>query len=97
MTESEIRAVVRQVIAEERHAIDERMDAAVLRGVSLILTGFSMDTDEQKEVRSDFSYIRRLRRASEKIGNVGITAMITVLVGGFISALWLGFKAAVGK
>lgn len=100
MTADEIKSIVRQVLAEERDAYEAAHDTVVLKTISAILTGFGIeddDKDEKREIKEDFRYLRRWRKGSEKITGLGLTAIVTVFVGGLVSALGLGIKAMVGK
>src|SRR4051794_14647144 len=97
MTEDEIRHIVHQVLLEERLDNTDKHDAAMLKTVSAILTSFGIEEDERKDIAEDFRYLRRWRLGAERVQGVGITAIVTLLVGGTVSALWLGVKALIGK
>lgn len=97
VSEDEIRLMVRQVLREERDAMEEKLDTNTIKTIAAILTGFGIDEDEKKEVKEDFRYLRRWRKGSERMTGVGMTAVIMLFVGGAASALWLGFKTIIGK
>jgi len=88
----EISAVVREAIKVQLHA---ELDTIVLKTVSSILTTFGMNDDDRADMRDDFAYLRRWRKTSENISRGGWIAIMTVLVSGFASAIWLAAKTAI--
>lgn len=55
------------------------------------------DSDERREMRLDFMHLRRWREACDSaINKVGAT-VITVIVGGIFSLLWVGAKTHLFK
>ena len=94
MTPAEIRTIVQQVIAEERKTWADQPinDAAVLKVVSAIMTGFGINDDDRKAIREDFIYLRRWRETSDRIQNGGWIALMTVLVSGVAAAIYMGIK-----
>lgn len=95
MTKEEIREIIRQVLIEERAGTN--VDEAMLKTISAILTSFGIPDDERKDIAEDFRYLRRWRLGAERIQGVGLTALVTMIVGGALSAAWLVLKAALGK
>ncbi len=95
MTEDEIRRVVADVLAEQHRK--NGTDEVVLRTVAAILTTFGMDDDDRQELKRDFQWLRRWRISVEQAGGFTVRAIVTVVISGFIGALWLGFKIMVGK
>jgi hypothetical protein len=49
------------------------------------------------EFRKDIEHTRKWRLALEAIQVRGITAAIGIIIAGFVGALWLGVKTALGK
>ena len=49
------------------------------------------------EMRADFQHLRRRRRSVEQAQSYTFKAVITVIVTGFVGAVWLGIKATLGK
>src|SRR5258708_23647999 len=49
------------------------------------------------ELRADFQHLRRWRKSVEQAQSYTFKAVITVIVTGFIGAVWLGIKATLGK
>ncbi|QWG14815.1 PBSX family phage terminase large subunit [Bradyrhizobium sediminis] len=49
------------------------------------------------ELRADFQHLRRWRKSVEQAQSYTFKAMITVIVTGFVGAVWLGIKAMLGK
>ncbi len=97
MTPEDIREIVSAVLEEESKRRGAAVDEVVMKAVATILTSFGMNEDDRKELQADFSHLRRWRKSVEQAQGYGLKAIITVLVGGFLGALWMGIKAAVGK
>lgn len=94
MTDAELDAIADRVAARMQH---NDIDATVLQTVAAILKGFGMRAEDEAAISEDFRYLRKWRLGSERVGSIGVTALVTVMVGGVLSALWIGFKSMVGK
>jgi hypothetical protein len=93
MTHDEVKAVIHDVLAEQR----EDHDQVVLKTISAILTSFGIDDDDRKEIRADFIHLRKWRKSVEQAQSYTFKAVITVIATGFVGAVWMGIKAALGK
>jgi hypothetical protein len=93
MTNDEIKAVIHEVISEQ----SQDQDQVVLKTISAILTSFGIDDDDRKEIKADFTHLRKWRKSVEQAQSYTFKAVITTIVGGVLGALWIGFKAALGK
>jgi hypothetical protein len=49
------------------------------------------------EVRADFQHLRRWRKSVEQAQGFTFKAVISIIVAGFLGAVWLGIKAMLGK
>jgi phage terminase large subunit len=49
------------------------------------------------EVRADFQHLRRWRKSVEQAQSYTFKAVITIIVTGFVGAVWLGLKVMLGK
>jgi phage terminase large subunit len=49
------------------------------------------------EMRADFQHLRRWRKSVEQAQSYTFKAVITVIVTGFVGAVWLGVKVVLGK
>jgi hypothetical protein len=49
------------------------------------------------EMRADFQHLRRWRRSVEQAQSFTFKAAITIIVTGFVGAVWLGVKVILGK
>jgi ABC-type transporter Mla maintaining outer membrane lipid asymmetry permease subunit MlaE len=49
------------------------------------------------EMRADFQHLRRWRKSVEQAQSYTFKAVITVIVTGFVGAVWLGIKIMLGK
>ena len=96
MTADDIKAVVREVLDEQRQ-IEPDHDAVVLKTIATLLTSFGIDEEDRVELRADFQHLRRWRKSVEQAQSYTFKAIITVIVTGFLGALWLGVKTMLGK
>lgn len=49
------------------------------------------------ELRADFQHLRRWRKSVEHAQSFTFKAAITIIVTGFVGAVWLGVKVMLGK
>lgn len=97
MHEHEVRTVIAEVLAEQRRQHVEQLDEVVSKAVAAILTSFGIEEADRKELRADFQHLRRWRKSVEQAQSYTFKAVITVIVGGFVGAVVLGFKDMLGK
>lgn len=90
----DVRAIVAEVLAEQQRAGNDDM---VLKTVATILKSFGIDEDERLEIRADFNHLRRWRKSVEQAQSYTFKAVITVIATGFVGAVWMGIKTALGK
>jgi len=97
MHETEIRAIVVETLAEQQRLRCDDIDAVVLKTIATILTSFGIEEEDRQELRADFQHLRRWRKSVEQAQSYTFKAVITVIVTGFVGAVWLGIKATLGK
>jgi hypothetical protein len=97
MQAADVRDIVVETLADQRRAGRDDIDAMVLKAVATTLTSFGIDEDDRKELRADLQHLRRCRRGVEQAHSYAFKAVITVIVTGFVVAVWLGIKATLGK
>ena len=95
--DQDIKAIVAELLAEERRLHYSDIDAIVLRAMTIILTSFGIEEEDRRELRADFEHLRRWRKSVEQVQSYTFKAVITVIVTGFVGAVWLGVKAMLGK
>ena len=81
----------------ERAEIEEAVSVAVRKEISGLLLSFGIEDDDKKELRADFQHLRRWRKSVEQAQSYTFKAVITVIVTGFVGAVWLGVKVMLGK
>ena len=97
MRDEDIRTVVAETLAEQQRLHYEEIDALVIRTIATILTSFGIEEEDRKELRADFQHLRRWRKSVEQAQSYTFKAVITVIVTGFVGAVWLGVKVMLGK
>jgi DUF1009 family protein len=97
MTPDDIKAVVSQVLAEQASTRQQYMDDAVIKTIAAILQSFGIEEEDKKEFRADFVHLRKWRLSVEQAQSYTFKAAVTIIVTGFLGAVWLGFKALLGK
>jgi len=97
MTNDEVAQVVRQVLSAERESNPSQQDEVVMRTIATILTSFGIEEDDRKELKADFTHLRKWRKSVEQAQRLTFKVIITTIIGGFLGAVWLGVKALLGK
>jgi len=97
MTAEEIREIVGAVLEEESRRRGAAMDEVVLKAVATILTSFGIEEEDRIELRADFTHLRKWRKSVEQAQSLTFRVVLTMIVTGFAGAVWLGFKAMLGK
>ena len=97
MRDEDIRTIVAETLAEQQRLQRDDIDAIVLRAIATILTSFGIEEEDRKELRADFQHLRRWRKSVEQAQSYTFKAVITVIVAGFLGAVWLGVKVMLGK
>jgi len=88
---------VAETLAEQQRLQRDNIEVIVLRAIATILTSFGIEEEDRKELRADFQHLRRWRKSVEQAQSYTFKAVITVIVAGFLGAVWLGVKVVLGK
>ena len=94
---ADVRAIVVETLAEQQKLRHEDIDAVVRKAVATTLTSFGIEEEDRKELRADLQHLRRWRRSVEQAQSYTFKAVITVIVTGFVGAVWLGIRTTLGK
>ena len=97
MNDDDIRTVVMETLTEQQRIHHSDIDAVVVRAIATILTSFGIEEEDRREMRADFQHLRRWRKSVEQAQSYTFKAVITVIVTGFVGAVWLGIKIMLGK
>jgi hypothetical protein len=62
MTNDEIKAIIHEVLSEQSQ--DE--DKVVIKTISAILSSFGIDDEDRKEIKADFTHLRKWRKSVEQ-------------------------------
>jgi len=94
---ADIRSIVVETLAEQQRLNQDDIEAVVLKTVATILSSFGIEDEDRRELRADLQHLRRWRRSVEQAQSYTFKAVITVIVTGFVGAVWLGINATLGK
>lgn len=97
ISEDAIRAVVAETLCEQQRIHYSDIDAVVDRAITTVLASFGIEEEDRRELRADFQHLRRWRKSVEQAQGFTFKAVITIIVAGFLGAVWLGVKAMLGK
>ena len=97
ISEDTIRAVVAETLCEQQKIHHGDIDAVVDRAITAVLASFGIEEDDKRELRADFQHLRRWRKSVEQAQGFTFKAVISIIVAGFLGAVWLGFKVMLGK
>jgi len=88
---------------ELEHLIDlktltpEDVHTVIKEAVHETLTQMGVDTTSPLEMQRDFQHLRDWRTAQEALKQKGAFVMVTIIVTGVASLLWIGFKDFFGR
>lgn len=97
MQPHDIRAIVSEVLAEQKRLHSTDVDEVVLKTIATILTSFGIEEEDRIELRADFVHLRKWRKSVEQAQGLTFKVVITAIISGVVGAFWLGFKAMLGK
>jgi hypothetical protein len=97
LRDEDVRTIITKTLAEQQKLSRNDIDAIVLRAIATTLTSFGIEEEDRKELRADFQHLRRWRKSVEQAQSYTFKAVITVIVTGFVGAIWLGVKVMLGK
>jgi len=97
MESIDIKAVVAEVLAEQKRLHNNDVDEVVLKTIATILTSFGIEEEDRVELRADFIHLRKWRKSVERAQGMTFKVIVTAIIGGVVGAFWLGFKTMLGK
>jgi len=97
LSEDTIRAVVAETLSDQQKIHHGDIDAVVDRAITTVLASFGIEEEDRRELRADLQHLRRWRKSVEQAQGFTFKAVISVIVAGFLGAVWLGIKVTLGK
>ena len=97
ISEDTIRVVVAETLGEQQRIHSGDIEAVLDRAIATVLASFGIEEDDRRELRADFQHLRRWRKSVEQAQGFTFKAVISVIVAGFLGAVWLGIKAMLSK
>lgn len=73
----------------------DELKGLMAEAVQDAFTKLGVDTSKPFETQKDFAHLRKWRVAVDSATNKGFLAVLTILIGGLMGALWLGIQAAI--
>ncbi len=92
MQDYDVKAIIVEVLAEQKRLYGAETEETVQRTISTMLTSFGIEEEDRAELRADFIHLRKWRKSVEQAQSLTVRAMVTVIVAGAAGALWLGIK-----
>ncbi len=80
-----------------RSEVEDVATRASEKAVENVLMRLGVDIEDAQAFREDMAHLRRSRIVTEAIASKSATVALTMIVGGFCTAVWLGFQAMFGK
>lgn len=65
--------------------------------VNTVLQSFGLEGEDRKELQADLLHLRKWRKSVEQAQSYTFKAVITIIATGFVGAVWMGIKTALGK
>lgn len=75
----------------------EEVETIVAKAVEATLEKLGIEPKDHTEMQADFAHLRRWRKSVEQAQSYTFKTVVTVIATGVLGALWLGFKAMLGK
>ena len=97
LNNEDVRAIVAEALAEQQRLQREDIDGIVFKAVATTLMSFGIEEGDRRELRADLQHLRRWRKSVEQAQGFTFKAMISVIVTGFVGAIWLGIKIMLAK
>jgi hypothetical protein len=97
LKDEDIKAIVATTLAEQQKLSRDYIDAVAFRAVATTLRSFGIEEEDRRELRADLQHLRHWRKSVEQAQSYTSKVVITVIVTGFIGAVWLGIKVVLGR
>ena len=97
LNDEDVRTIVGEALAEQQRLQREDIDSIVFKAIATTLMSLGIDEGDRRELRADLQHLRRWRKSIEQAQGFTFKAMITVIVTGFVGAVWLGIKIMLAK
>jgi hypothetical protein len=97
MREADVKAIVIATLIEQERIRQNDVHAVVTKTIATVLTSFGIEEADRRELRSDLQHLRRWRRSVEQAQGYTFKAVVTIIATGFLGAVWLGVRTALGK
>lgn len=78
--------------AELQALVHRAAEEAAETTVKKTMTALGVDIKNPMQVQQDMAHLRRHRQAYEQVGTITRRAALTLVIGGMLTALWLGVE-----
>lgn len=93
VTEAEIRKIVTVVLSEQQ----AQVKIVAEETAAALLFSFGIEPDDRKEMRADFAHLRKWRKSFDQAQSLTFKVVVTTLITGFVTVVWMGIKTFLGK
>jgi hypothetical protein len=78
-------------------ALPHDLAAPIRQTLDARLSALGFEESDRKELQADLRHLRVLRRRDEQVDGFVLKAIITSVLTGFVGALWLTLRTAIGR
>jgi hypothetical protein len=97
LRDEDVKAIMAETLAEQQRLQREDIYGIVFKAIATTLMSFGLEEGDRRELRADLQHLRRWRKSVEQAQGFTFKAVISVIVTGFVGAVWLGVKAMLAK
>ena len=76
---------------------ENEIRAVIAETVNETLTKIGIEHDDPVEMQKDMAHLRAWRTSVNEVRTKSMVTVLTILIAGTLGAIWLGFKASIGK
>ena len=76
---------------------ENEIRAVIAETVNETLTKIGIEHDDPVEMQKDMAHLRSWRKSVAEVQTKSMITVLTIIIAGTLGAIWLGFKATLGK
>lgn len=71
----------------------KELQGLISESVHETLQGLGIEPDSVHDMQRDFIFLRELRMTHDKVKSRGLIALVTIMIGGFVTLLVMGLRS----